>query len=112
MYLAVVVARLIVCGMKVPAAIKRIALADHWINFFSAWEDYESRDIVAALKKRFKKHLEESRTAATAITGLRDSPPKERHQMLKNYIKNNYLKNKEKLVTSFSLFFNLSLIRR
>ena len=88
MYLAVVVARLIVCGMKVSAAIKRIALADHWINFFSAWEDYESRDIVAALKKRYKKHSEESKIAGTAIKGLRELPQEEWDQLLKNTLKN------------------------
>ena len=87
MLLAVDVERLTDCGMTVDAAIKEIATADHWVNFLSAWEDYKSRDIVAALKKRYKKHSEESKIAGTAIKGLRELPQEEWDQLLKNTLK-------------------------
>jgi hypothetical protein len=89
MLLAVDVERLTDCGMTVDAAIKEIATADLWVNFLSAWEEYKSRDIVAALKKRYKKHSEESKIAGTAIKGLRELPQEEWDQLLKNTLKTN-----------------------
>jgi len=88
MLLAVDVERLTKRGMTIDMAIKEISTSDYWINFLDKWEEYKCRDISAALKKRYKKHQEESKIVDRTMFGLRELPQKEWVIFLKSQLKN------------------------